>query len=392
MKPISKTVKAMQPSGIRKFFDIVSQMSDVVSLGVGEPDFVTPWRVREAAIFAIEKGYTNYTSNYGMIELRKALSEHLRKTRGLDYSPENQILVSVGVSEALDLAMRAILNPGDEVIVPEPSFVAYKACVTLAGGSPVVVATSPETGFAIDPDEIERAVTEKTKAIMIGHPSNPTGAVMSGEQLRGLMDVARKHDLYVISDEVYDQLTYDAAHVCAATLPGAYERTILLNGFSKAYAMTGWRLGYAAANREIIDAMTKVHQYTMMCASIVAQMAAIEAIKNGDPDMHDMVRQYDQRRKVIVKGLNDIGLPCAMPGGAFYAFPSIAATGLSSEEFSERLLHEEKVAVVPGNAFGDCGEGFIRCSYATALDKIEVALERMGRFVGKNHPAIAASS
>lgn len=392
MKPISTTVKAMPPSGIRKFFDIVSQMSDVVSLGVGEPDFVTPWRVREAAIFAIEKGYTTYTSNYGLIELRKALSQHLRKTRGLDYSPENQILVSVGVSEALDLAMRAILNPGDEVIVPEPSFVAYKACVLLAGGTPRVVATSPKNGFAMDPDQIERAVTEKTKAIMIGHPSNPTGAVLSREQLGGLMDVARKHDLYVISDEVYDQLTYDAAHICAATLPGAYERTILLNGFSKAYAMTGWRLGYALANREVIDAMTKVHQYTMMCASIVAQMAAIEAIKNGDADMQGMVRQYDQRRKVIVKGLNDIGLPCAMPGGAFYAFPSIAATGLSSEDFSERLLHEEKVAVVPGNAFGDCGEGFIRCSYATALDKIEVALERMGRFVGRHRPAIAASS
>ncbi len=300
-------------------------------------------------------------------------------------------MVTVGVSEALDLSMRAILNPGDEVIVPEPCFVAYRACVELAGGKPVVVATTPETGFIVEPDQIERAITDKTKAILIGHPSNPTGAIMPCDRLNDLMKMAEKHDLYVVSDEVYDQLIYDGAHTCTATLPGAYERTILLNGFSKAYAMTGWRLGYAAANQEVIEAMMKVHQYTMMCASIIAQMAALEAIKNGYDDMCEMVRQYDQRRRVIVKGLNDIGLSCAMPGGAFYAFPSIKTTGLSSEEFAERLLQEEKVAVVPGNAFGECGEGFIRCSYATALDKIEIALERMGRFVGKQSRAIEAS-
>lgn len=382
----------MPASGIRKFFDIVSQMSDVISLGVGEPDFVTPWRVREAAIYAIEKGYTTYTSNYGLLELRKVLSTYIRKTWGLDYSPENQLLVTVGVSEGLDLAMRAILNPGDEVIVPEPCFVSYKPCVTLAGGVAKALPTTEETDFCVEPDQVERAVTDKTKAIMIGHPANPTGATMSYDRLKGIMDAARKHDLYVVTDEVYDQLTYEGVHTCAATLPGAYERTILLNGFSKAYAMTGWRIGYVAANPEVIEAMMKVHQYTMMCASIIAQMAAIEAINNGDGDKQEMVRQYDQRRRVIVKGLNEIGLPCRMPGGAFYAFPSITPTGLSSEEFSEKLLHEEKVAVVPGNAFGECGEGYVRCSYATAMDKIETAIERIGRFVARHSPAIVASN
>lgn len=383
MKPISHIVKSIPASGIRRFFDVVSQMKDVVSLGVGEPDFVTPQRIRDACVRSLDEGRTGYTSNYGLLEFRQSISGYLRDRWELEYNPENQLLVTVGVSEGLDLAIRAVLNPGDEVLVPEPSYVSYKPCIAFAGGVPVPIPTTEETGFAVTASQVEAAITPKTKAILISYPTNPTGATATREALQAVVDVARKHDLYIISDEIYDRLTYDAAHVCLPTLGGAYERTILLNGFSKAYAMTGWRIGYAAASPEIIECMMKIHQYTMLCAPIMSQVAAMEAIKSGDADSKKMVEEYACRRQLIVPGFNSIGLDCGMPGGAFYAFPSIKRTGLTSDEFAERLLFEEKVAVVPGSAFGECGEGYIRCSYATGIDQIKVALERMGRFVGK---------
>lgn len=383
MKPISELVKSTPASGIRRFFDVVAQMPEAISLGVGEPDFATPWRVREACIYSLERGRTGYTSNYGLLELRAAISAYLREREGLEYNPENQILITVGVSEGMDLAMRAILNPGDEVICPEPCYVSYKPCVLFAGGTPVVIPTTAETAFCVEPERIRSAITPKTKAILISYPSNPTGATATREVLEKIVAIAEEHDLYIITDEIYDRLTYDTAHTCLPTIAGAYDRTILLNGFSKAYAMTGWRIGYAAGDPEVIEAMMKIHQYTMLCAPIMGQMAALEAIKNGYEDSQEMIEQYDQRRRVIVKGLNDAGLECLMPGGAFYAFPSIKATGMSSNEFCERMLFEEKVAVVPGDAFGECGEGHIRCSYATSIDKIELALERIARFVKK---------
>ncbi len=381
MKSISQVVKAVPASGIRRFFDIVSQMDDVVSLGVGEPDFVTPWRISEAAIYSIEKGHTHYTSNYGLLELRELIAASLNERWNLEYNPEEQLLVTVGVSEALDLAMRAILNPGDEVLVPEPCYVSYSPCIIFAGGIPVPLPTTVETGFKVTPEQIETAITEKTKAILISYPSNPTGATASAEELQAIIDVCARHDLFVLSDEIYDRLTYNGMHTCVATLKGAYERTILMNGFSKAYAMTGWRVGYVAASKEIIELMMKIHQYTILCTPVTSQMAAVEALRSGESDSCEMVEEYDRRRKLIVGGLNSIGLDCPMPGGAFYAFPSIRSTGLTSQEFADRLLFEEKVAVVPGDAFGKCGEGYVRCSYATAIDRIEVALERIARFV-----------
>ena len=383
MKPISEVVKSVPASGIRRFFDIVAQMEDVVSLGVGEPDFDTPWRVSEACIYALERGRTHYTSNYGILELREAISDYLQEEEGLNYRAQDQILVTVGVSEGMDVAMRAILNSGDEVIIPEPCYVSYKPCVLYAGAVPVTVASFAENGFAVTPEQIKDAVTDKSKAILISYPTNPTGAVASRETLEQIVRIACEHDLYLITDEIYDRMTYDSRHICVPTLPGAYERTILLNGFSKAYAMTGWRIGYATASPEIIEAMMKIHQYTMMCAPTMGQVAALEAIQNCRDVSDKMVEQFNQRRRVIVKGLNDAGLDCQMPGGAFYAFPSIKSTGLGSDEFCERLLHEEKVCVVPGNAFGDCGEGHVRCCYATSIDKIELAVERIARFVAK---------
>ncbi len=358
-------------------------MDDVVSLGVGEPDFVTPWRVREACIYSLERGRTSYTSNYGLLELRQAIAAYLRKTEGLEYNPENQLLITVGVSEGMDLAMRAILNPGDEVIIPEPCYVSYKPCVAFAGGVPVPLCSDADSAFRVTPQQVKEAITKKTKAILISYPSNPTGATATREMLEGIVKIAIDNDLYIISDEIYDKLTYDGRHTCVPTLPGAYERTILLNGFSKAYAMTGWRIAYAAGAPDVIEAMMKIHQYTMLCAPIMGQVAALEAISNGHDDSAEMIEQYSQRRRVIVQGLNDAGLACTMPGGAFYAFPSIKSTGLSSDEFCERLLFEEKVAVVPGSAFGECGEGYVRCSYATSMEKIEQAIERIGRFVKK---------
>lgn len=383
MTHISSRVKSVPASGIRKFFDIVSQMEDVISLGVGEPDFVTPWRIREAAIYSMEKGYTHYTSNYGLIELRNMVAQYIERKHGIRYDPATQILITVGVSEGIDIALRAILELGDEVIIPEPCFVAYKPCVVFAGGVPVTIDTGPDTEFTPTAEQIEKAVTPKTRAIMLCFPNNPTGAIMSREVLQDIVDIAKKHDLYIISDEVYDKLIYGAKHTCVAALEGAYDRTIYLNGFSKACAMTGWRIGYAATNPELLEAMMKIHQYIIMCAPITAQMGAIEALKNGESDMDEMVRQYDRRRRLIVDALNKMGLECFEPKGAFYTFPSIKSTGLSSEEFAERLLNEEKVAVVPGNAFGESGEGYVRCCYATSLQEIQQAMERMSRFVKK---------
>jgi len=387
MARISSRVKNVPASGIRKFFDIVSQMEDVISLGVGEPDFVTPWRIREACIYALEKGYTTYTSNYGLLELRELIAGHLQARYGVKYDPGTQILVTVGVSEAIDLALRAILEPGDEVLVPEPCFVSYKPCVAFAGGTAVPIATGVETQFTPSPEQIGAAVTPRTRAMLLSYPSNPTGTVMSRRALQTIMDIAADRDLYVISDEIYDLLVYGVEHACLASLDGAYERTILLNGFSKAYAMTGWRIGYAACHPEVLEAMMKIHQYTMMCAPITAQMAAIEALRNSEADIVEMIQQYDRRRRLIVSGMNKIGLDCFEPKGAFYAFPSIQSTGLSSEEFAERLLRDERVAVVPGNTFGECGEGYIRCSYATSVQNIQQALERIGRFVSTISPA-----
>jgi len=351
---------------------------------VGEPDFVTPWHISETAINSLGKGYTMYTSNLGMPELRQELSRYLKDTYNLEYDPNSELLITVGVSEALDLAMRAILDPGDEVIMPDPCYVSYNSCVILAGGTPVMVPTNQENNFEISAADIEARVTNKTKAILIGYPANPTGAVMTREKLAEIAEVAQRHQLLVISDEIYAKLVYGVEHTCFTTLPGMKETTIFLNGFSKAYAMTGWRIGYAAAPREIIAAMTKIHQYTIMCAPTMAQVAAIEALKSGETNATEMVEDYNRRRLVIVKGLNDIGLPCFEPRGAFYAFPSIKGTGMTSEEFAEKLLVEEKVAVVPGSAFGQCGEGYIRCCYATALADIKEALSRMKRFVDKH--------
>jgi aminotransferase len=383
-KIISDRANRVSPSGIRKFFDILEGMEGVISLGIGEPDYATPWHISEAAVKSLERGYTMYTSNSGIPELRELTAKHLKERYKVDYNPYGEVLITVGVSEALDLAMRAILNPGDEVIMTDPHYVAYSASVILAGGEPVMVPTFPSNNFALEAADIEPRITKKTRAIMIGFPSNPTGAVMTRQKLLDIAALALRHNLIVVSDEIYARLTYDAEHTCFSSLPGVRDNTILLNGFSKAYAMTGWRIGYAAASQEIIAAMTKIHQYTIMSAPTPAQVAAIEALKTGEPDVVEMVASYNQRRKFIVKGLNDIGMPCFEPKGAFYAFPSVAATGMTSEEFSEKLLVEEKVAAVPGSAFGACGEGFVRCCYATSLAGIEEALERMGRFVKKH--------
>ena len=371
-------------SGIRRFFELVIGMEDVISLGVGEPDFVTPWHIREACIYSLEKGHTTYTSNYGLLELREEISKTFIKDYSVYYNPENEILITTGVSEGLDLAIRAIVNLGDEVIIAAPSYVSYAPDVIFAGGNPVIVSTKMENNFKLTSESIEEKITSKTKAILINYPNNPTGAIMEKKDFEEIADLVVEHDLIVISDEVYDKLTYEGKHTCFSSLNGMQDYTILLNGFSKSHAMTGMRLGYAIGNYEIINAMMTIHQYTMLCAPITAQMAAIEALKNGESEMKKMVREYDRRRRVIVKGLNKIGLYCFEPKGAFYAFPSIQMEGnkMTSEEFSERLLKEQKVAVVPGNAFGDCGEGFLRLSYATSLHDIKVALERMEAFIG----------
>ncbi len=380
---IAQRVRNVPPSGIRKFFDVAATMHDVISLGIGEPDFDTPQHIRRAGILSLERGETSYTSNAGMPELREELANHLAVKYGVSYDPAEELLITVGVSEALHLALLTVVEPGDEVIMAEPCFVSYKPGIIFAGGTPVVVEAKLENGFQVTASEIERAITPKTKAILIGYPNNPTGAVMTRDRLSEIASLADERDLVVLSDEIYDRLVYGVEHVCFPSLPNMRQRTILLGGFSKSYAMTGWRLGYAAAPSEILAGMHKVHQYVIMCAPTTAQVAGIEALRSGEEAVREMVHQYDQRRQVIVQGLNSIGMPCFEPRGAFYTFPSIENTSLSSEEFSERLLFEQKVAVVPGNAFGDCGEGFVRCSYATSTVNIEDALGRMETLVKK---------
>jgi aminotransferase len=381
---ISQKVATLPPSGIRKFFDLLSSVEDVISLSIGEPDFVTPWHIREAGIYSLEKGYTMYTSNSGMPELRQELASYLELHYRVSYHPEHEILITTGSSEGLDLVLRAIINPCDEVIIPDPCYVAYPADIILAGGVPIIVPTNEENNFVIRATDIEARITKQTKAILIGYPANPTGAVMSKKEADAIAELAKKHDLLVISDEIYARLVYGAEHICFPSLPGMKKRTILISGFSKSHAMTGWRIGYVAADRRFIQALTKIHQYTMLCAPTMTQMAAIEALRNGEIDVEKMVQEYNRRRRFMVKRLNEIGLPCFEPKGAFFAFPSIKATGMNSEEFAEKLLLEEKVAVVPGLAFGPCGEGFVRCCYATSLPNIEEALRRMDRFVRKS--------
>ncbi len=380
---LSARVRAVPPSGIRRFFDIIATMKDVISLGVGEPDFVTPPQIIAAGVRSLQEGKTAYTSNSGLQELREALAAHLERLYGVRYDPETELLITVGVSEALAISLLATVDPGDEIIVPEPCFVSYRPGVIFAGGSPVTVATRAEDGFQLMPDRVERAITPRTKGLLLGYPNNPTGAVMERAVLVEIARLAERYDLLVYSDEIYDRLVYGVEHTCFASLPGMRERTVLLGGFSKSYAMTGWRIGYVAAPASIAREIRKVHQYAIMCAPTPSQYAALEALRSGEEDVQRMRAAYDRRRQVIVKGLNAIGLSCVEPRGAFYAFPSIACTGMSSEEFSEKLLFEEKVAVVPGNAFGDCGMGFVRCCYAASMEDIEEALLRMGRFVEK---------
>jgi aminotransferase len=378
---ISKTAKEIPPSGIRAFFDLVIGMKDVISLGVGEPDFVTPWNIRERGIYALEKGYTSYTSNKGLWELRRDISHYLKHKHGLDYDPENEILVTVGVSEGVDLAMRAIVNRGDKVLIPEPYYVSYGPVTTLCHGKPVFIKTRPEDGFKITAKEINRSCDSKTRTMVLNYPNNPTGASYSKEELKKISRSVFKNDLIMISDEIYCDLTYDFTHTSFPSLPRMKERTVYLNGFSKAFAMTGWRIGYACGPKDIIAAMTKIHQYTMMCVPIMSQMAAEEALKNGERSVQEMKREYKRRREFVVSRLNEIGLACHKPEGAFYAFPSIRETGLTSMEFANRLLKSQKVACVPGTAFGKTGEGYIRISYASSFANLKEALNRMEGFL-----------
>lgn len=380
-KFVAESVKNIPPSGIRRFFDLVSGLEDIISLGVGEPDFITPWHIREMCIHSLEKGQTSYTSNYGLPELRDELTRTYYRRYGLDYDPSSEILVTTGVSEALDIAIRAVVNPGDEVIVVQPSYVAYVPSVVLAGGKPVIVSTYVDDNFSLTAEALKPAITNKTKAIILNFPNNPTGAIMTQEEFEGIADLVVENNLFVISDEVYECLTYGSKHVPFSSLDGMKERTVMLNGFSKAYAMTGLRLGFAMGAPEIIHSMMMIHQYSMLCAPITAQLGAIEALRNGKEEMERMVREYDRRRHLIVRGFNRIGLECYNPKGAFYAFPYIGDTGLSSSEFAERLLDEKKVVTIPGDVFGDAGEGFLRCAYAASVDDIRKAVERMGNFV-----------
>ncbi len=377
---ISKVVQELQPSGIRAFFDLVLGMKEVISLGVGEPDFATPWNVRESAIFSLEQGWTSYTSNKGMMKLRLQICRFLKSHYGIDYNPDEEILITVGVSEALDLTMRAILNPGDEVLIPEPCYVSYGPVTALAGGKPVYISTV-KTNFKITPKDIERNCNKRTKAIIFNYPSNPTGISYSRKELEEIKKAVLRHNLIMISDEVYDELTYDFKHTPFVSLSGARENTIYLNGFSKSYAMTGWRVGYACGPKEIIAAMTKIHQYTIMCVSITSQIAACEALVSGRKSVEEMKREYCRRREFVVEELNRLGLSCRKPQGAFYAFADIKSTGLSSMDFCQRLLKEQKTAVVPGTAFGASGEGYIRISYASSLDNLKEAVSRIEKFL-----------
>ncbi len=380
---INTTVRDIPRSGIRDFFDLVTTMKDVISLGIGEPDFDTPWHVRESTVFALERGTTHYTSNLGYLELRRALARYVRKTFGAEYNPEDEVLVTVGVSEALDLALRALLNPGDEVLYHEPCYVSYRATILFAHGVPLTVETRAEDGFRLTRAMLEARVTPRTKVLMLNFPNNPTGAVMSRAELEEIAAFARERDLLVITDEIYGELTYDGPHTSIVSLPGMRERTIFLHGFSKAWAMTGFRLGYACGPAELIEAMMKIHQYTMLCASSLSQKAALEALARPESDIAEMVDEYRRRRNLIAAAFADMGLECHRPLGAFYAFPSVAKLGMSAKEFALGLLREEKVAVVPGTAFGACGEGFVRCAYATGLDNIKEAISRLRRFIGR---------
>ena len=379
--PIADKVKDIQPSGIRKFFDIVSEMDDVVSLGVGEPDFDTPWHIRDEGIYSLEKGRTFYTSNSGLRELRVEVCKYLKRRCHIDYDPDYETLITVGGSEAIDLAMRVMLNPGDEVLIPQPSFVSYLPCAVLADGVPRVIELKEENQFRLTKEELLDAITEKTKLLVLPFPNNPTGAIMRREDLEAIAQVVIEKDIFVLSDEIYAELTYDVEHVSIASLPGMKERTVTMNGFSKAYAMTGWRLGYACGPREVIDQMTKVHQFAIMCAPTNSQYAAVAALRDGDRDVEEMRQAYNGRRRYLVHAFEEMGLPCFEPFGAFYVFPCIKQFGMSSDEFATRLLEEERVAVVPGTAFGDCGEGYLRISYAYSLEDLKVALGRLQRFV-----------
>ena len=379
--PLSSKVTQLQPSGIRKFFDIVTEMKDAISLGVGEPDFDTPWHIREEGIYSLEKGKTVYTSNSGLKELREEICNYLDRRFDLKYDPYKETVVTVGGSEAIDIAFRAMLDDGDEVLIPQPCFVSYLPCAKLAGGVPVVIDLKEENEFRLTPEELLAAITDKTKVLILAFPSNPTGAIMNREELEAIAKIVIEKDIFVISDEIYSELSYAGEHVSIASLPGMRERTVVINGFSKSYAMTGWRLGYACGPKEIIEQMTKVHQFAIMCAPTTSQYAAVEALKNGDPDVAEMREAYNNRRRFVVSSLREMGLSCFEPLGAFYVFPCIKEFGMTSDEFATRLLQEEKLAVVPGTAFGDCGEGFLRISYAYSIEQLKTALERLKNFV-----------
>ncbi len=381
--PLSDTIVQIKPSGIRKFFDIVSEMKDAISLGVGEPDFDTPWHVREEGIYSLEKGKTFYTSNSGIKELRVEICNYLKRSQDVTYDPMKEVIITVGGSEAIDIGLRAMINPGDEVLIPQPSYVSYEPCAILAGAKPVIINLKAENEFRLTAAELEEAITEKTKLLILPFPNNPTGAIMEKSDLEAVAEVVKKHDIFVMSDEIYAELTYKGKHVSIASLPGMQERTILINGFSKAYAMTGWRLGYACGPEAIIKQMTKIHQFAIMCAPTTSQYAAVEALKNGDADVAMMRESYNQRRRFLINAFKEMGLECFEPFGAFYIFPCIKEFGMTSDEFATRFLEEEKVAVVPGTAFGDCGEGFLRISYAYSLEKLKLAIGKLEHFITK---------
>ena len=383
-KMILDKVKDMPPSGIRKYFDMINEMENVISLGVGEPDFVTPWNVVEAGIYSLEKGHTHYSSNAGFIELRREISNYMNRRYNLSYRPEDEILVTVGGSEGIDLALRALVGPGDEVIIPEPSFVAYKGCTAFTGATAKIINLKAENDFKLMPDMLREAITPKTKVVILPFPNNPTGAIMTREELEKIVDVLKDKDIVILSDEIYSELSYDKKHVSIASFPEVKDKTLVINGFSKAYAMTGWRLGYACGNKVLIDAMKKIHQYAIMCSPTTAQYAAIEALKNGDDSVRDMAKEYNRRIRVLVDGFRKMGIECFEPLGALYVFPCIKSTGMTSDEFCEKLLMEEKVLTVPGNAFGECGEGFIRACYAASMDDLIEAIKRINRFIENN--------
>lgn len=381
--PLADKIVAIKPSGIRKFFDIVSEMEDAISLGVGEPDFDTPWHIRDEGIYSLEKGRTFYTSNAGLKELKEEICHYLKRKQGVTYDTVKEVLVTVGGSEAIDIGLRAMLNPGEEVLIPQPSYVSYEPCTILAGGVPVIIQLKAENEFRLTAQELEEAITEKTKVLILPFPNNPTGAIMERADLEAIAEVIKKHDIFVISDEIYSELTYKGKHVSIVEIEGMQERTILINGFSKAYAMTGWRLGYACGPAAIIEQMLKIHQFAIMCAPTTSQYAAVEALRNGDDDVLEMRMAYNQRRRFLMNAFKEMKLDCFEPFGAFYVFPSIQEFGMTSEEFANRLLREEKVAVVPGTAFGDCGEGFLRISYAYSIENLKVAIDRLADFIGR---------